>query len=341
MRIGVAHAAGKYTWPAASGTQFLDGCNAVYSAGFRTMKFYCASSYLTDYPGETAWSSTPTSLTQLAQTTEMAAGLGMGWHTVILTCFTFANGTTNWWRAQPTSAAMAAEYTEIYNLVVHLRTTYNGTGRRFVIQNWEGDWAFMDAFVAETYVAREMADRYVSFLGTRRRAIHDAVRATASDVQVLFSYEANRVVEARTKPHLRRVLRDIAARVQPDVISYSAYDSTIDTSVGFGANYAAWAAFTLPLFAKALRQLQLAFPGVPIQIGEFGFPEGAELPGGRSVEPMINALHAIALAAGVVEFIYWQWADNEETSPGVPRGFYVVKPDGALSGAGTALAALL
>lgn len=44
---------------------------------------------------------------------------------------------------------------------------------------------------------------------------------------------------------------------------------------------------------------------------------------------------------GIVDFIYWEWADNEETSPGVPRGFYTVKPDGTLSVAGTKLETLL
>lgn len=341
MRLGIAHVAGKYTYPAGSGTQVSDGGSAIRTAGYPTVKFYCGVGYATDYQLET-WSSSPTTCTAVAQTTEMAAELGRAWHTVILTCFTFANGATNWWRVQPTSAKMAAEYTELYNLVVHLRNTYNGTGRRFVIQQWEGDWAYMDASGApETYVAREIADRYVAFLGTRRRAIHDAVAATASDCQVLFAVEVNRVAEARTKPHMRRILRDVIQRVQPDVISYSAYDTTTPDGIGYGASYAAWEAAVIPMFAKALRQIQLACPGVPIQIGEFGFPEGAELPEGRSVADHINAVHAVALAAGVVDFIYWQWADNEETSPGVPRGYWIIKPDGTASGAGTAMAALL
>lgn len=344
MRQGVAHAAGKYTFPSGSGTQFMDGVNAIFNAGFKTVKFYCASSYLTDYPLQTAWSSVPVNLTQLAQTTQYAAAFAKTFERHILTVFTFANGATNWWRVNPTAAAYQAEYTEIYNLVVHLLTTYSG--KAFVIQNWEGDWAFMDSFVAETYVAREMVDRYAAFLGTRKRAIEDAVRATASTSQVFFAYEANRVVESRTKPHLRRVLRDIAARVQPHIISYSAYDSTIDTPVGFGADYATWAAYHLPLFARALRLLQLAYPGVPIQIGEFGFPEGPELPVGRDVGTMLTALADVARAAGVVDFIYWQVFDNE-FAPMPPaldlitiRGFYTVKPDGTASVAGAAMAAL-
>jgi len=337
----VAHSAGKYTWPVASGTQFLDGCNAVYNAGFRTMKFYCTAAYLTDYPLETAWSSAPVNLTQLAQTTEMAAGLAMNWHTVMLTAFTFANGTTNWWRVNPTTAAYAAEYAEIYNLAAHLLSTYNGTGRTFILQNWEGDWAFMDSFTVDTYVSREMVDRYAAFLGTRQRAVSDARKATASDCQILMAVELNRVVDARLYPHRRRILTDLARRITPDLISFSAYDATIVDQGSWGANLAAWTAATTPVFTKALRAIQLAFPGVPIQIGEFGFPEGIELPPGRDVGAMIAVVHSIALAAGVTDFIYWQVFDNEETSPGVPRGFYTVKPDGTTSVAGAKMIALI
>lgn len=340
MRIGIAHSAGKYSWPAVTTTQFTDGCNEIYSRGFRTLKVYCTSDYVANYPLHT-WSSTPTSLKTLAQVTEYAAQLARTWHTVFMTCFTFANGSTNWWRAQPLTSAFEAEYTEMYDLACHLLSTYNGTGRRFVLQNWEGDWAFMDSFTVETHVDQKMVDRYVQFLGTRQRAVEAARRTTPSDCLVLHAVEANRVVDARLKPHLRRICRDVFSRVRPDVVNYSAYDGTIVDQGGWGADLTAWTAATTPVFTKALRTLKAAFPGVPLMIGEFGFPEGAELPVGRNVGDMINVVHAIALSEGVDTLIYWQVFDNEETSPSVPRGFYIVKPDGSSSQASSALVALI
>lgn len=322
----------------------MDGCNAVYNAGFRTLKVYCTSAYLTDYPLQTSWSSTPTTLTQLAQTTQFATALTMGWNTVILTVFPFTTNlggvVTNWWRSNPSTANYVAEYTEIYNLACYLLSTYNGTGRRFVLQNWEGDWAFMDAFVSETYVPQWMVDRYVAFFGARKRAVEDARRATASDCSVLMALEANKILEARTKPHLRRILRDIAPRIQPDVVSWSAYDGTIDTAIGFGADYATWATYTIPLMTKALRQLQLMFPGVPIQVGEFGYPEVQATGLGRDITPMINAFATAARNVGTKDFVYWEVFDNEESSPGNPKGYWTVKPDGTVTVAGAAMAAL-
>ena len=342
MKLGFAHSGGKYTWPTLSGTQFMDGCNSIYNAGFRSLKIYCTPDYLTkNYPGETAFSSTPTTCKQLLQTTEFATGLAIGWDQVIITMFTFANGTTNWWRAQPTSAAFVNEYNEIKAACEHLLSTYNGTGRTFIIQNWEGDWAYMDSFTVNTYVPSEMADRYAAFLGARQRAVEDARKSTASDCTMLNAIEVNRVVDSRLYPHRRRILNDIAKRVKPDIVSYSSYDSTIVDQGGWGADYATWLANTTPVFTKALRVIAAAWPGIPIQIGEFGYPEGSEKPVGRSIGDMVTATCAIAAAANVKTTIYWVVFDNEETSPGVPRGYYLIKPDGSTSAAGTALIALL
>lgn len=341
MRLGVAHSAGKYTYPSGSGTQFMDGVNAIFDDGYPVLKIYCTADYLTNYPLETSWSSTPTTLTELAQTTEFATALGKAWNTVVMTCFTFANGSTNWWRVNPRNSKYAAEYTEMYNLAAHLLSTYNGTGRTFVLQNWEGDWAFMDSFTPDTWVDRNYVDRYGAFLGTRQRAVEAARRAIASDCKVLCAFECNRVLDSRLYPHRRRILRDLAKHFKPDVISWSSYDGSIVDQGGWGAGLAAWTAATTPAFTKGLRAIDAAFPGVPKYIGEIGFPEGPELPVGRDVGAMVQVVHDLAAAHGVEAFLYWQVFDNEDYTPGTVRGFYTIKPDGTHSSAGTKLISLL
>lgn len=331
--IGSAHVAGDYNVPN-DGQQFTNGCNEIFTRGFTVLKIYATGAYLTDYPLQSAWSSVPTNLSQLVATTQYATQIAR-FSKVVFTAFTFANGTTNWWRVDPSNAKMAAEYTEIYNLAVYLLTTYNGQGKEFILQNWEGDWAFMDSTTVDTYVPRKMVDYYAAFLGTRQRAIQDARRDTASDCTILHAYEANRALDARELPHLRRILKDIAPRIQPDIISYSAYDSTIVEQGGWGASYAAWLAATTPVFQKALRQIQLCFPGVPIQIGEFGYPE-TEAPVGRNCGDMCTATYAIFQPiTGARNFIYWEVFDNE-----APRGYYIVKSDGSTSDSGLAMEAL-
>ena len=342
VRIGVAHTAGKYNVPGVAGAQFTEGCDAIWNAGFRVLKIYCTSGYATtDYPRQT-WTGTATSLKTLLQLPQYAAQLSRGWNRIILTTFTFANNPggniTNGWRSNPSSAYMAAEYAEMRAAAEYLLSTY--ANQTFVFQNWEGDWAFMDLFVADTYVERKQVDRYGAFLGTRQRAVADARAAVPSSSVVLNAIEVNKVIDSRTFPHRRRILTDIAERVRPDVASWSAYDGSIDTAIVFGADYATWAAFTLPLFARGLRQIQLAWPGIPIQVGECGFPEGTQLPPGRNVGPMVTAIANVAAAMGVTDFVYWEVFDNGESSPGVPAGYYTVLPNGTVSQAGAALALL-
>lgn len=337
MRRGAAHVKGLYTYPSGSGTQLKDGCDVVWDLGLRAVKLYLTADYLTDYPLQSAWSSTPTTLTQLASTTQFATQLARSWTHVALTCFTFANGSTNWWRADPSSAKMAAEYTELRALAEHLLTTYNGTGRVFVLQQWEGDWAFMDSTTVDTHVDSKMVGYYAAFLGTRQRAIEDARRAVASDCQVLNAIEVNRVLDSRLYAHRRRILSNIAKRVRPDMVSWSAYDGTIVDQGGWGASHAAWVEATRPALQKGLRAIAAAWPGVPMQIGEFGWPEN-EAPVTADTDAMTRLVNEEAEAAGVRLLWYWQTFDNEAgTPPDTYRGYWLVNPSGDITIAGATL----
>jgi hypothetical protein len=333
VRVGSAHVQGLYTVPNGSGTQFADGSTAIWNLGLPVLKVYCTAGYLTDYALEN-WSSTPTTLTQLAQTSEFTGALSRNWHTVVMTCFTFTNGITNWWRVNPTNTKFAAEYTELKALAAHLLSTYSGSGKTFILQNWEGDWAFMDSTTVTTHVPREYVDRYSAFLGVRQKAVEDARRETPhSGVQVLHAIELNRVVDALSHPGRRRILRDISKRVRPDVVSYSAYDATIVDQGSWGVNQAAWEAATRPVFTRALRAIKAAFPDTPIQIGEFGYPEN-EAPVTNDVPAMIQLTYDVALEEECLTFLYWEVFDNEPSAPYTYRGYWLVKPDGTISPSG-------
>ena len=348
MKVGVAHVAGLYNYPGVAGSQLTEGCDAVWALGARTITLWATSAYtVKDYTRQT-FTGTATTLKTLFQLPQYAAALARSWEQVILTCYTFANNpggvVTNQWRVDPSAAFMQAEYDELREAAEYLLTTYNGTGRTFVLKTWEGDWALMDAEGApDTRVTWQQVKNYAAFLGTRQRAVEDARKAVASDCRVLHALEANRVVDIRRYPHRPRVCREIAKLVQPDVISFSAYDATIVDQGGWGASHAAWVAATTPVFTAALRTIRRAFPKALIHIGEFGFPEGSEKPGTADIEAMVQLIYDIALAEGVDTWIYWQVFSNDETSPGsgVPRYFTTHLEDGSLSEAGTRIAAIL
>lgn len=352
MKVGAAHARGLYTVPAASGTQFTDGADAVEALGFPAFKFYCTPSYVADYPLETAWSGVSANCTQFLQTTEVAGVLARAAFTdYAITMFAFGNPANNWWRdaGHADNPRLLIEYTEFYNATVHLLTTYNNTGKSFVLQNWEGDWALVDGtpptVPLNTFVKQRDKDYNLAFHSARQRAVRDAMRATAHvNVSVRYAVEVNRVLDVVDNPGYARLLRDVLNRIKPDVVSYSAYDSTISV-YGYGANQAAWEALTNVHFPRALNIIQEYAPDSLIQIGEYGFEEERI----AIDRPSYNAGQMAALVAslardnGVSWLYYWQVFDNEVdgTTPTGVKGYWFKRPNGTTSLAATALQAFI
>lgn len=337
MLYGSAHAQGLYTVPEGSGSQFSDGCNAIAELGLVVPKLYCTSDYRSNYPLQ-SWSISPTSMAELAAAPEFVAQLSRPWRQIVLTCFTFANnagGVTNWWRLYCSKSRLAAERQEFYDLTAYLLSTYNGSGKTFVLQNWEGDWCWSDDQVIANAarVESQLIENYCAFLGARQQGIHDAMRDVPhQNVAVLSAIECNRVLDAAMYPARRRIVREVADRIRPDCVSYSAYDSLTDLIYGgyWGSSFADWMAKSSVFFPRALRMLKASFPGVPVQVGEFGFPE-LVAPPGYDLDAMIRHVAAMAAAEGAERLIYWEVFSND------PRGYYLVKPDGSLSIAGTTM----
>ena len=340
MLYGATNTKGLYTVPNGSGTQFTDGCNAIWDLGLRDLKFYATADFASDYPLQTTFGSTPTNITEFLQTAPVAAQLSRAWNSVVMTMLTFANGTTNWWRVAPTPAKFLAEYNELKAAAVHLLTTYNNSGIVFVAQNWEGDWSFGDTTDVNLLIDRKYVDYYAAFLATRQRAISDARAETPHrNVTILNAFEANRVLDAKDSPHRRRILTDISRRLQPDLVSYSCYDSPFKN--GWDSNFAAWEATCQTEMTRAIRLLKLAFPGKPIQIGEAGVPENEATNDHPTydVGAMIDRMRDIALAGGCNRFLYWQVFDNEPHGTYTYRGYWLRKPNNDLTLAGARMQA--
>lgn len=352
MKIGAAHVQGLYSYPPASGTQFTDGADVVEALGFPAFKFYCTQNYATDYPLETAWSGASANCTQFLQTTEVAGVLARAAFTdYAITMFAFGNPANNWWRdsGHADNPRLQTEYTEFYNATAHLLATYNNTGKSFVLQNWEGDWALVDGTPPgtplNTFVKQRDKDYCLAFHSARQRAVRDAMRATAHvNVSVRYAVEVNRVLDVVDNPGYARLLKDVLNRLQPDVVSYSAYDSTISV-YGYGANQTEWEALTRLHFPRALNIIKEYAPNSMIQIGEYGFEEERI----AIDRPTYDAGDMTALVAtlardnGVSWLYYWQTFDNEAdgTTPTGVKGYWLARPDGSTSLAAAALQGLL
>jgi hypothetical protein len=118
-----------------------------------------------------------------------------------------------------------ALYRELYELTRHLLTRYAGSGKTFLIGNWEGDWMAGGYDVAEKIdIPQERLDAFAEWLDTRTRAIDDAKAATPHTGVAVYSYlEINHTRAARDKG-LKRLVNTVLPRSRVDFVSISAYD---------------------------------------------------------------------------------------------------------------------
>ena len=349
---GAAHDAGTYhnTSPG-SGSFVVDGFEQIKGIGFGAVKLFFSAQYATvDYSLE-SWSSSPTTLRALAQTSEMATVLGDS--TVkhyLLNCFGFTTtGHADLWKfpLRDQTSLLSNEYTEIYNLAEHLLQTYDGAGKTFVIQNWEGDWALRGLTTLGAFVdiTGRRVDRMVAYFRARANAIEQARRDNpTSDVRLLHAFECNRVLECLRDRNITSVVNDVLPRLRGslDLVSYSAYDSIYDLSIGGGgAWHANQSAMVSAIAANLPASLALISDraGAPAYIGEWGLAEN-EMPGGYDAATLVQAVYDAGEAASVPYHIYWQIWDNEGTPPS-NRGFWLIDDGDNLTGAGTKWTALL
>ena len=331
MRHACAFVASKY--PARTTDRLTHGADIAGDFGFEALKLYATPAYSTAYPNQN-WETTHTTLVSLAQDAAYEAVLGDArFNRFFINTWTFANGINNKWINDWNNGDDAAEESELYDFCVHLLSTYSN--KEFVIQNWEGDWALLGAFDPTVVVTPDRMQRMAQYLRARQRAVTRARAAVASTSKLIHSVEVNRCLDKFSGR-----VHELLDQVRPDAVSFSAYES-INT---YGSSQAEAEANIEARLTQSVRTIKRVLGNnVRLYIGEYGWPEAesgfASL--GLDLGDLIQKVSNVGDALGITDCVFWQLYDNEEQSPGVPRGFYVYDETGALSEQGTKLAALI
>jgi hypothetical protein len=116
-------------------------------------------------------------------------------------------------------------YREFFLFTKHLLTRYQGSGKTFLIGNWEGDWMAAGGYkIGQNDLSQERIDAYTDWLEVRTRAIDDAKAATPHSGVAVYSYlEINHTRVARDKG-LKRLVNTVLPRSRVDFVSISSYD---------------------------------------------------------------------------------------------------------------------
>ena len=214
----------------------------------------------------------------------------------------------HYWRKGPQPDQDRLEYDEIREFTRYLLTHYNGTGKKFYLGNWEGDWLLLGtAQHGANNPPPEAILGMRAWLNARQQAVDDAKRVTPhTNVDVFVYAEVNRVRDAmQNKPgaNIRLVNAVLPFVTNLDYVSYSSYDAQNlkEPDLVQTLDYIA---------AHTPTNKTGAISGRRLFIGEYGFGGGKRIPQ-QQVEPT-RAYLARLLRWGVPFALFWQVYNNEK-----------------------------
>lgn len=215
------------------------------------------------------------------------------------------------WRDGVNKAEAAAYYKEIFDLTTWLLKRYSGTGKTFMLGNWEGDWLLNGGQGKDASPSSEAIQGMADWLNIRQKAVDDAKAATPhKGVEVYHYVEVNLVRRAlEGKPSLAL---NVLPATNVDLVSYSSYDAIKRSKEPD------LAAIREPL-TRAVRFLEGQLkpkPDLPFSnrvfIGEYGYHANSSLP--LTVEQQFlksRYVMQVAIELDLPFALIWQLYNNE------------------------------
>jgi len=203
-----------------------EGADKLLELGTRVIKLAFRDHMESYYPFNCQWPELK-SLVEVAETPYLRKLLAKPFTTVILMTYTPGKD-LHYFTAGMTAEDIEREKTSFRDLTRYLLTQYRGTGKTFVLQNWESDWVLTppqivhaDASVQPTDVAvRGM----IAWFNARQEGVEQARREVGMHgVTVAHAAEVNLL--ARAMEGKSTATNSVLPETHCDLYSYSAWDT--------------------------------------------------------------------------------------------------------------------
>lgn len=318
--LGATHAAGKYNL---TKEDFLnEGADKLLELGTRVIKVWFDPNATPLYSFNSEWGAPPDNLADLARHPYYQELFAKPFSTFILVVARrvpineFLDGMTR--------EEIEVEKQQTYDLARYLLTAYAGTGKTFILQNWEGDHLLRRGLTNGEEPSRTSVLGMAAWLNARQGGVSQARREIlARGVTVAHAVEANLLREAMDGKVT--VTNDVIPRTRADLYSYSSWD------VGFDPGE----------LVRALDYLAVKAPDSAlygrrnVYLGEYGAAKD-QVSSEADRAAVIRELTDAALGWGARWVVYWQLYCNEparEYQTERPtnqdlRGFWLIRPDG-------------
>ena len=320
-RIGVCHINSFYNF---TDKDYLnEGADKILELGGKTIKLVIRDNMKGYYSFNHNWPDKFNSLIEAAESSYFKKVFSKPFNTYILMVFAPGRDDIHYFTKGMTPEDIQHERTSFYEFSKYLMTKYKGTGKRFIFQNWEGDWVLTpypdDNKTASLTAIKGMID----WLNARQDGVNQArLEFSDSDVEIYHAAELNRIL--RAMKGISSVANDVLPHTYCDLYSYSSYDI-----IGKSPE----------IFKKGLEYLRDKAPDSDtfgadnIYMGEFGWPEsyGGEEERMRIIKEKL----ALSLDFGAQYVCIWDFYCDVVVKPyeGRPKnenmvGHWIIRADG-------------
>jgi hypothetical protein len=320
--LGATHAGGLYNF---TSEDYLDeGADQLLGFGTRVIKVWLTNDVASLYLFNSDWSPPAANVVELAQKPYFQSLFSKPFTTYLLVVKPVTDSPQ--FLAGMTAEAVAAESGQMHDLASYLLTTYAGTGKTFVLQNWEGDHLLRTGLTSDQDPAPLSIQGMIDWWNARQDGV-DRARAEVGEhgVRVAHAAEVNLLADAIAGKVT--ATNDVIPYTHADLYSYSSWDIEFAPAV-----------LTQALdFLRSKTPPSALYGRRNIYLGEFGAAKD-QVPSGAARREVVDELTEAALGWGVLYAVYWQLYDNESYVSIDPkkqrptaaqlRGLWLIRPDG-------------
>lgn len=203
------------------GSALLEQANEIEGLGSNLLKLSLAEGAAPRYGAESAARGARRTLDYVRAAPPLQQALDMDFRYYQAWVHSFTGGN---WRDGVSKAEARAYYDEMYELAAWLLTRYSGTGKVFMLGNWEGDWLLNGRRGRDATPPIEAVDGMIDWLNIRQKAIDDAKAAIAHEDVELYHYVEVNLVK-RGMEGKRSIAHSVLPKVNVDLVSYSSYEA--------------------------------------------------------------------------------------------------------------------
>ena len=231
-------------------------------------------------------------------------------------------------------ASFLNEEQQFYDLTKHLLETYGSTNKRFVYQNWEGDWMLRGQGVNWEENPSLIPDHVewdiegmARMFRARQRGTERARKEFENSTEKVYAgiefnklwWNDNGVRKTMMDSNTPCVIADVVSKTRIDIASWSAYDGGW-TNNDNPHGHAMWKGLEMArYFISETKELYSEFP---VQIGEFAINENPPY-NGNNTESVIRQRYGryigVALGLNIPQFFLWNLYCSGQQ--GAPEGF--------------------